>query len=151
MTQKKQKNKVGRPRKFKCPQKMEADFKKYFKQCDKEGKPYTVSGLAVSIGSYRRELLKYEKYVEFRPIIKAAKGKIEKFLEETMMQDSKKTVACVFNLKANFGWIEEEKQQNRREVPKIIINIDQQDAKLLKTINISTNDEQDQSLIDQKT
>lgn len=66
-------------------------------------KPYTVTGLAASLGMTRQGLVDYSNKDEFTDTIKAAKSKIEQFSEETLYT-ARNPVGAIFNLKNNWGW-----------------------------------------------
>jgi len=108
--------------KFRTAEDLQAAIDSYFHWCDsqtaqipnKDGelitvpnpKPYTVSGLAVYLGTSRRVLLNYEKMEqkpEYVHAIKTAKQKIESFVEESLWKP-KIAPGVIFNLKNNFGW-----------------------------------------------
>ena len=55
---------VGRPLKYPSVEAMQKDIDKYFADCDENGKPYTVSGLAYALNTSRRTLLNYEEKEE---------------------------------------------------------------------------------------
>lgn len=65
--------------------------------------PFTVTGLANYLGTTRDLLLDYEEKDEFSDTIKAAKGKIEQYVEEYLF-NGKNTTGAIFNLKNNYGW-----------------------------------------------
>ena len=79
----------------------------YFKYCDKKKKPYTMSGLALYLDMDRRSLLNYSKDEKFFPTIKKARDRVENFVEERLFDT--RAAGIIFNLKNNFGWIEEQK------------------------------------------
>ncbi|WP_057766704.1 terminase small subunit [Cytobacillus praedii] len=121
---------AGRPLKFKNADELEEAIRAYFDYCDervdvkftKEGemieipnpRPYTISGLAYYLGTTRQTLLNYEQKDEFFDTVRAAKAKIEAFVEESLWTP-KVAQGVVFNLKNNFGW--EEKQSLEHSGP----------------------------------
>jgi DNA-binding XRE family transcriptional regulator len=104
----------GRPLKYKSVKSMQEDIDKYFAECDENGKPYTVSGLAYALGTNRQTLLNYEEKEEFFDTIKSAKAKIELFNEEMLYNKDVSTTGVIFNLKNNYGW--KDKQEIEAEV-----------------------------------
>lgn len=100
----------GRPLKFKTPEELEAKGKAYFKACDKNSQPYTITGLALSLGTTRQTLLEYEgevegreeKSKEFADTVKKLKTIVEEYAER-MMYLGKNAAGPIFALK-NFGW-----------------------------------------------
>ncbi|MBS4200287.1 hypothetical protein KHA93_11660 [Bacillus sp. FJAT-49732] len=113
------KNNIGRPLKFESAAELDEMIRAYFDSCDsrteihftKSGepievpnpRPYTISGLAYYLGTNRQTLLNYEQRDEFIDTIRAAKAKIEMFVEESLWKP-KIATGVMFNLKNNFGW-----------------------------------------------
>ena len=118
-------NEVGRPSKYASAEEMQKDIDKYFEYCDKNGKPYTVSGLANALDTNRQTLLNYEEKEEFFDTIKKAKSKIEQFAEELLFVGNN-TAGVIFNLKNNYGW--KDKQEVEASVSSDVnINIELSD------------------------
>lgn len=112
--------KVGRPKLYEDVEPMEKDIEKYFKECDKKDKPYTISGLAYALDMDRRSLLNYSKDEKFFPTIKRAKQKIEQQLEEKGLMGTSNATFTIFNLKNNFDW--KDKVENEEPNETGIIN-----------------------------
>ena len=55
---------TGRPPKFQDPDELEKKIADYFEDCDKNDKPYTVTGLAYSIGISVQQLRNYKTAVD---------------------------------------------------------------------------------------
>ena len=96
----------GRPRKFKTVEEIEALISDYFNMCDKTQEPYTITGLALSLGTTRQGLLNYESYTDindlsFLDTIKKARAKVEKSYELRCI--SRGNGGDIFALK-QFGW-----------------------------------------------
>lgn len=94
----------GRPLKYKSVKEMQKDIDNYFKECDANGRPYTVSGLAYALGTNRQTLINYEEKEEFVDTIKNAKARIEMYNEELLYDRNAPTAGVIFNLKNNYGW-----------------------------------------------
>lgn len=107
-------NETGRPCKFESVEEMQKKIDEYFKTCDENGKPYTVSGLAYALDTSRRTLLNYQEKDEFFHTIKKAKDKIEQFNEELLYSKDVPTVGVIFNLKNNYDW--KDKQEIEADV-----------------------------------
>lgn len=107
--------KVGRPKIYEDVEPMEKDIEKYFKECDKKDKPYTVSGLAYALDMDRRSLLNYSKDEKFFPTIKRAKQKIEQQLEEKGLMGTSNATFTIFNLKNNFDWKDKVENEESNE------------------------------------
>lgn len=111
------KNPNGRPLTFKTVKELQEKIDEYFEWCDnrtrkavdKEGKeimisspaPYTMSGLARSLGVDRRTLVNYSHKEKFFPTIRDAKSRIEEDVE-TRLMETRNEKGAIFNLKNNF-------------------------------------------------
>lgn len=119
------KNLGGRPLLFKTAEALEAAIEEYFDYCDNriqqvysakaEGvievmnpAPYTMAGLAYALGMDRRSLLEYSKRDKFSPTIKRAKERVERDLEERLNDKASFTPGIIFNLKNNFGYLDQQ-------------------------------------------
>lgn len=98
------KNKGGRPKIYSDVDEMQNDIDKYFKNCDKKEKPYTMSGLAYALDMSRQSLINYSKDEKFFDTIKKAKQKVEQQLEENALMGKGNSTFTIFNLKNNFEW-----------------------------------------------
>lgn len=113
---------AGRPNKFKSVEEMQIAINNYFKDCDANERPYTISGLAYALDTTRRTLLDYEENDEYSHTIKKAKAKIEQFVEERLFVGNN-TAGVIFNLKNNYNW--KDKQEIEAEVNSdLTINIE---------------------------
>lgn len=142
-------SKVGRPRKFESVEAMSTAIEAYFDKCNKREKaivnkdgsityiprpmPYTMSGLAETIGISRRRLLDYneredEYGKEFRPTTTHARARVERNLEERLYDGVGSAVGHIFGLKNNYGW--KDKQQREDEQREIHVHFDKQDENL---------------------
>ncbi|MGX4584047.1 terminase small subunit [Paenibacillus chitinolyticus] len=127
---KKTNNAVGRPLKFQSVGELEVRIMEYFNSCyeeewiemlvddetvwrprldrfgipmRKQVRPFTISGLAVYLGTTRQTLLNYEEKDEFFDTIKYAKAKIENYTEEQLFNSQAKNMTgIIFNLKNNY-------------------------------------------------
>ena len=103
----KEKVPIGRPPKFASVQDMENRIELYFAECEGKGRPYTMSGLALALGTTRSLLLRYEYKAGFDRVIERAKEKVQNYAEE-MLFSSKQVAGIIFNLKNNFGWADQQ-------------------------------------------
>lgn len=116
-TKHKDKNPVGRPRKYKSPEEMQKAIDAYFEDTIK----LTVTGLALHLGfTSRADLIRYEGYSqEFYYAIKRAKLRIEAYYEKHLTGPN--VAGSIFALK-NFGWKDKtEVVQERTEGEKVEI------------------------------
>ncbi|MGD6936083.1 terminase small subunit [Bacillus infantis] len=118
---------AGRPLKFGSAEELSQRIQDYFDACDdnkeviitKDGamvevpkpKPYTISGLAYFLGTNRQTLINYGEREEYFDTIRAAKAKIEMFVEESLWTP-KVAQGVIFNLKNNFGWVDKTEVDN---------------------------------------
>lgn len=72
-------------------------------------KPYTITGLALVLGTTRETLLDYQNKEEFSDTIRNAKLKCMNYAEESLWTP-KIATGIIFNLVNNYGW------QNKQEV-----------------------------------
>lgn len=99
----------GRPPKYKTKEEIQEKIDNYFKECQLNNKPYTITGLGLALDMSRQDLINYSKKDEFFDTIKRAKMRVENYLEERLINDSSAT-GIIFNLKNNYGW--KDKQEN---------------------------------------
>jgi hypothetical protein len=130
----------GQPLKFKNAKEMQKKIEAYFKSCwdfkrdmfgnriyDKATKPkqpvmiqvrpYTITGLAVALDTFRDVLIDYEtKYSEkydkeFSNTIKRAKEMCHQYAEDSLFI-GKNPTGAIFNLKNNYRWEDKTKQEH---------------------------------------
>lgn len=66
--------------------------------------PYTVSGLALALGTSRQTLVNYEERDRFFDTIKKAKLRVEEQVEQSMLKSNGVVAGVIFNAKNNFDW-----------------------------------------------
>jgi len=116
----KKKNKGGRPVLFKTAREMQEKIDEYFESCwiekitevaEKDGKittsnsryqnkPYTMMGLAMTLGMSRETLCQYRKKDKFSDTINKARQKVEMNVEEYLLE-GKNAAGPIFWLKNN--------------------------------------------------
>jgi hypothetical protein len=125
-----EKNKGGRPLKFKTVDELQVAIDSYFDACDPhlesrlvesginergetifaqrkvmtEQRPYTVSGLARALGITRDTLLSYSERAEFVDTVDSAKERCHEYAENQLF--GKSASGASFSLKNNWGWKE---------------------------------------------
>ena len=134
---------MGRPLKFKTVQVLQEKIDAYFESCwedvpvmtargtyltrknpetggeelvtiRQQVKPYTITGLAVALGTTRETLLDYEDRDEYSDTIKMAKARIEQYAEEQLFK-AKNPAGAIFNLINNYKrW--SNKQETKTEL-----------------------------------
>ena len=106
--------------KYKSAEELEKGINKYFEDCDKNNKPYTMSGLAYSLGIDRVTLIRYGDRDSFATLIKNAKAKVQAQLEENALTGKGNATFTIFNLKNNYGWQDKvEIETNKQELSKL--------------------------------
>jgi hypothetical protein len=131
------KNRGGRPLKYKTAKQLEIAIAEYFDYCDnrmasvyvKEAgdnvqisnpAPYTMSGLAYKLGIDRGTLLNYSNHDEFFSTIKQARMRVQVDVEQRLME-GKNQAGAIFNLKNNFGWVDQTQVDNKHEIVQPIL------------------------------
>ena len=79
----------------------------YFADCDAQKKPYTITGLALALGTNRQTLLRYENEYENQEIaelIRQAKARCEADVEQRLLTGKGSPAGAIFWLKNNAGW-----------------------------------------------
>lgn len=139
-------DKGGRPLKFKSAKELQGKIDEYFESCqdewwvqvqNEEGKyewvprldrngqiimrqvrPYTITGLALHLGTTRETLLDYESKMEYSDTIKRAKTKIENYTEEQLFNpDAKNMTGIIFNLKNNYKrWTDKQELEHNGDL-----------------------------------
>ena len=163
-TEENESNPVGRPLLFKDVDALEMKVQKYFDEQDPhvitimtatghtatgetmfadrkiltEQKPYTMSGLARSLGIDRKTLLNYSKKAAFFPTIEAARERVHEFAESQLY--SRNATGAAFSLKNNFDWKDKSEVDHTsggKEIPLL--------AGLASTAPLTIEDEADDS------
>lgn len=99
---KKGKHPGGRPLKFKTVKELQELIEKYFRDCKRQKRPYTITGLAIALDTTRDVLLDYENvYPQYSNTVKKAKQKCENFAEEKLFGNTQ-VAGAIFNLKNNY-------------------------------------------------
>ncbi|WP_333664712.1 terminase small subunit [Desulfobacter postgatei] len=97
--------KTGRPMMWPDPEALDIAIAEYFADCDERGAPYTIPGLAYSLGFIdRRALIAYAGRPEFSDTIKRARARIERQRVENLVAGNGSTPGQIFDLKNNFGY-----------------------------------------------
>lgn len=97
---------AGRPLKFQSVEELQEKIDAYFVKCDEDKEPYTITGLALALDTWRSVLCDYEEKDEFSNTIKKAKARVENYAEKKLYGGN--PAGPIFALK-NFNW--SDKQQ----------------------------------------
>lgn len=115
---------TGRPPKFQDAEEVANTIEAYFKECDDNNEPYTVTGLALVLGISMKSLRDYKNCVDdvnilkqldidtkqqLSNIVKRAYLMYQNYSEKKMLDPScsKNPVSYIFSLK-NFGWADKQ-------------------------------------------
>ena len=90
--------------KYKSEKELAEGIEAYFEDCNNRKKPYTMSGLAYSLGIDRNTLINYGKRDLFFALVKNAKDRVQQQIEENAMDGTFNSTFSIFNLKANYKW-----------------------------------------------
>ena len=107
------KTQTGRTLKFGSPAALEEKINNYFKECDEQGRPYTIAGLAYFLDCDRQTIYNYAIKDEFVGIIKRARGKILASFEERTVKEGKP--GQIFIMK-NYGYSDKLEIEAAKEV-----------------------------------
>lgn len=113
--------KPGQPKKFKTATEITEKGEAYFAKCTAENRPFTVTGLAIALGTNRQGLCVYESgdYDKeeddqmFSYAVKALKVRCEQYAEERLFSSS--PTGAIFALK-NYGWKDKVEQEHSGSV-----------------------------------
>ena len=105
--------------KYKTQEQLQKGIDAYFNMCDEKEKPYTMSGLALSLGIDRATLVRYGDRDLFAHQIKNAKQRVQAQLEENALMGKGNAVFTIFNLKNNYGWRDQVEVKNDNEISKL--------------------------------
>jgi hypothetical protein len=83
-------------------------------------KPFTISGLCIHLGITRQKFTALCRKEEYKEICELVRLIAENYLEENMLNGKINPIATIFTLKNNFGWKE---QQANEEQKDIVVNI----------------------------
>jgi hypothetical protein len=127
-----EKNKVGRPLKYKTVKALEEAVQDYFDYCDNRmmsvyvkdlgdsiqvanPAPYTMTGLARALNLSRQALMEYSGRDGYGDTIRRSRQRVEEYAE-TMLYEGKNATGVIFNLKNNFGWVDQTQVDNKHEI-----------------------------------
>ena len=99
--------KIGRPRLFKSVEELQDKIDAYFLRCKKDHEVPCATGLALALGCDRKTIINYERQKPFFHTIKRAKLRCEAEIEQRLVGNKLNPSSGIFNLKANYGWVEE--------------------------------------------
>ena len=107
--------------KYKTQEQLQEGIDAYFAKCDIDGRPYTMSGLALALGLDRKTLVNYSERDLFSTQIKNAKAKVEEQLEESLYRLGNNS-GIIFNLKNNYGWTDKQELETNTQGKVTIVN-----------------------------
>lgn len=96
------------PLKFKSEEELRLKIENYFHQCNIDEEPYTMTGLALALGTTRKTLADYAKKDEYGDIIVWARTMCENYAEKQLFI-GKNPAGVIFNMKNNYGWQNQDK------------------------------------------
>lgn len=113
-------------RKYKTPEELQEKIDEYFKDCEEEGRPLTITGLALAVDTDRARLLDYQNKIggDYNTIITKAKLMCQNFADEFLFR-GKNVAGAIFSLKNNYGWVDrKEIKQTGNFIVDLIKNAD---------------------------
>lgn len=109
--------------KYKSKKKLQEGINNYFEKCDKDNRPYSMSGLAYHLGIDRVTLINYGKTESYFTLIKDAKDRVQAQIEENALCGKGNATFSIFNLKNNYGWKDETSVNVEKETPSVEIKV----------------------------
>lgn len=107
--------KKGRPLSIKSEQELIEKIEAYWEECDLKEKPYTLSGLAYSMGITRQTLYNYSRTDEYGDIVARARARVEVDIEERLCDNKKFTPGLIFCAKNNFDYVDKKEVEQKVE------------------------------------
>lgn len=103
--------------KYRTAKALEDAVNLYFETKTEAGKPFTMAGLALSLGfSSARTLRTYEERGEaYADIIEVARTRVEEWKNELLLEGGRATNGVIFDLKNNHGWSDRIEQKTTVE------------------------------------
>lgn len=98
---------------------------RYFEECDREGRPYTLPGISYFLGfAGKYALNQYAKKEKFAYVVQRVKTRIETQRVENLVAGKGSTPGQIFDLKNSFGYTDrpepEKDDSNLIEIMKIL-------------------------------
>jgi hypothetical protein len=102
---------MGRHIKYSDIEALKLALDQYFSDCDKSNTPYTITGLALALGTTRQSLWDYQHETQdetyqsgvWQEIIEDAKTKVENYAEKKLFNEKGSPAGAIFALKGH-GW-----------------------------------------------
>lgn len=100
----------GRPLILRSPERAKDQLAKYFKQAKKNKEPITLASLAAFLGTSRKTLINYrnEDRPEYQEMLDQAKAECEAYASRQLFRVNGSVSGIIFNLKNNYGWVDEQ-------------------------------------------
>ena len=117
---------LGRPLMFQSVEELQEKIADYFDKTPRD--EWTITGLAIALGTYRSVLCDYEEKDDFSNTIKNAKQMVENSYEIDLKKCGRS--GTIFALK-NFGWTDKSEVEQTGTVTQIIV-AKQEDKKALE-------------------
>jgi len=80
---------------------------RYFRKCERDGEPLTVTGLAMALNTTRKMMMEWEKREDLGNTIKIIKGRVEHYVEKMTISGKIAPAVGIFVLK-NFDWTDKQ-------------------------------------------
>lgn len=104
----------GQPPKYKDVEEVEQRIDAFFKDCDENNRPYTMTGLGIALGLDRAQLINYGSKEKYSHAIKKAREKCQNYAEEQLYK-GKATAGVIFALKNNWGWADKQEIEVKQD------------------------------------
>lgn len=98
---------MGRPPLYNNCMDLDAMIQMYFDDMDEQDRPYTIAGIVYYLGFNDKDAVaRYRDKPDFSGPLKRARLRIESQRSEQLLSSKGNPVGKIFDLKANFGWVD---------------------------------------------
>ena len=103
---------------YRSAEALEFAVNEYFSRKESEEKPFTMAGLALSLGfKSAKALSAYElRGEEYADIVEVARTRVEEWKNELLLEGGRATNGVIFDLKNNHGWTDRIENKTTMEV-----------------------------------
>ena len=98
---------IGKPLKYKNKEEILKIAERYFRKCEREEEPLTVTGLAIALDTTRKTMMEWERRDDYGNTIKKIKARVEHYIEKMTISGKIAPAVGIFCLK-NFDWTDKQ-------------------------------------------
>jgi len=98
---------IGKPLKYKNKEEILKIAERYFRKCERDEEPLTVTGLAIALDTTRKTMMEWERREDYGNTIKKIKARVEHYVEKMTISGKIAPAVGIFVLK-NFDWTDKQ-------------------------------------------